>query len=130
MSRSSLVMRRLMQPRVLGVAVASFLIWAAQIGSAHAVPMLQPDIVSGHYDPVTETVVSGGTNLTLAAIVTPPDQKQKTLNSLMNQTFYISAAISPKVDKAGNLGYFTLDGQRINATNDMTYGTPPIEQFE
>jgi hypothetical protein len=130
MIRSSLVVRRLMQRRVLGVAAASFLIWSAQIGSAQAVPMLQLDIAGGHYDSTTETIVSGGTSFTLAAIVTPPDLKRKTIDTLMSQTFYISAAISPQVSTPGDLGYFTVDGQRINATKDMTYGTPPIEQFE
>ena len=92
--------------------------------------MLQLDIAGGSYDSTTQTIVSGGTSFSLYAIGTPQNTSQSSINALLSQTYYISAAITPGVASPGDLGYFTVDGKRVNATSDMTYGTPPIEQFQ
>ncbi|MDH5257113.1 MAG: choice-of-anchor N protein [Gammaproteobacteria bacterium] len=41
--------------------------------------------------------------------------------------FYLSVALTPKTDVAGDYGFFLINGQTINVTADMTLGTPPID---
>ncbi len=41
---------------------------SASLGSAHACPMLQLDIDKGHYDPLTQTIVSSGSTFTLPSL--------------------------------------------------------------
>ncbi len=89
------------------------LLWS---GAAFSVPDLQLDIEGGIYDPVTETVIpsvgSGGTQ-TLYALLGD--------SSLLGNDFFISAAvITPGID----LGSFVFNGQNVNITSDMVYGTP------
>ncbi|MFZ3063826.1 MAG: choice-of-anchor N protein [Nitrospirota bacterium] len=87
-----------------------------------AIPTLQLDIAGGSYDLSTETIISSGNTFTLYAYLIPDKY-----NSLPD-TYYISAAIAPKVGKAGaNIGSFNFNGTTINATSDMTYGVPPLE---
>jgi hypothetical protein len=100
--------------------------------AAHALPVLQLDIVGGHYDQRTHTVISPGPVFTLVALFTPPPEATTTaqINRALAETIYISAALNPKIGPVGHdLGSFGFNGQTVNATRDMTYGTPPSERY-
>jgi hypothetical protein len=89
-----------------------------------AIPTLQLDIAGGTYDNSTQTIVATGNSFTLYAYLSP------NFCNTLTDTYYISAAIAPKVDKAGDdIGSFTFNGKTINATGDMTYGVPPLEDI-
>jgi hypothetical protein len=95
---------------------------------AEALPFLQLDIIGGHYDEATDTIVSGGPTFTLVALLSPGPQDN--LASLLADTYYVSAAITPAAGPSGsNLGSFSFNGTTYNATSDMTYGTPPADLF-
>ena len=92
---------------------------------ADAYPILQLDIIGGHYDTTTQTIVSGGPDFTLVALLTP--KPGQTLSSL-SDTYYISAAITPQAGPTNtSLGSFTWNGSNYAVTEDMIYGTPPLE---
>lgn len=91
------------------------LIWA---GPAMALPVMQLDISNSVYDTTTETVVATSDTFTLYALIDP---------NLNGSIFYISAAVSPQIGEAMDLGSFSFDGTPVMVTGDMTYGTPPIE---
>lgn len=94
-----------------------FLLVAAALVPARALPLLQLDVSGGVYDSSTETTVSTSTNFTLYAL----------LNSLSPHggNYFISAALFPAPSSAGgNFGSFVFNGTTINATADMSYGTP------
>ena len=87
-----------------------------------AIPTLQLDIGGGVYDTTTETIIATGNTFTLYAFLIQDKY------NLLSDTYFISAAIAPKVGSAGaDLGSFTFNGTNINATSDMTYGVPPLE---
>lgn len=93
------------------------LIWS---GSAGAVPFLQLDIEDGVYvEGTEETIFATASSFTLYALV---DSKNKDFDA--NTRYYLSAAIAPQVNAKADLGSFTIDGNKINVTGDMTYGTP------
>lgn len=92
---------------------------------AQAVPTLQLDIIGGHYDAATQTVISDGAAFALVAYGTPGSTSAA---NLLAQTFYISAALVPRVnrDAAFDAGSFSVDGSTIDATAaSLSYGTPP-----
>jgi PEP-CTERM motif len=96
---------------------------------AEAVPMLQLDIVGGRYDAATQTIVSNGPRFTLVALLTP-GPGWDTVSALLD-TYYISAALTPQTGPADQaVGSFRFNGRHVNATHDMTYGTPPLEGME
>ncbi len=89
-----------------------------------AIPTLQLDIAGGSYDFSTDTIVSSGNTFTLYAYLNP------NFCNTLSDTYYISAAIAPKVDKGGaDIGSFNFNGTTVNATSDMTYGVPPLENI-
>src|SRR5688572_13007427 len=95
--------------------------------AAHAVayPILQLDIIGGTYDAATQTIVSGGPDFTLVALLTP---KPGGIVGLINDTFYISAAVTPQTGPTNvSIGSFTWNGSNYDVTEDMIYGTPPLE---
>jgi len=95
---------------------------------AQAVPTLQLDIVGGVYDASTETIVSTGPAFTLAAILTPKQNASAAdINALLADTYFISAALTPITDSPANLGSFEFDEATINATADMEFGVPPLD---
>lgn len=99
----------------------------AGAGTAQAVPVLQLDIAGGHYDTLTQTIVASGSPFVLTAVLTPGPTDTA---ALLNQWFYVSAAISPATGPSGpNLGSIAFAGNTVNVTQDMTYGTPPIELY-
>jgi hypothetical protein len=93
---------------------------------AEAYPLLQLDIVGGSYDPVTQTTISGGPDFTLIALLTP--KPTDNLAALLSDTYYISAALTPKVGPTHSIvGDYTWNGTHYDATANMTFGTPPLE---
>lgn len=91
-------------------------------GKGLAIPKLQLDIAGGTYDSSTETIVATGSTFTLYAYLIPNNF------NLLSDTYYISAAIAPKIGPVdANIGSFKFNGTTINATSDMTYGVPPLE---
>jgi hypothetical protein len=104
------------------VLVTSLLLASA----VEATPLLQLDIVGGHYDSRTDTIVSSGPDFTLVALLTP--RRNSDVTSLLNETYYISAAVTPAVGPLGStLGAFSWNSTTYDVTGDMTYGTPPLE---
>lgn len=87
-----------------------------------ALPFLQLDVSNGVYDDATETVFATDNVFTLKALVNP-----KNAAFSFDQTYYISAAISPQVTQGADLGVFKVNDQTIRATEDMIYGTAPID---
>ena len=94
---------------------------------AEAYPLLQLDIIGGHYDSVTETIVSDGPDFTLVALLTPHGSAGAQIGQYLD-TYYISAAVSPNVGPADvDLGSFSWNGTSYDVTDDMIYGRPPTE---
>lgn len=92
-------------------------------GSANAVPTLQLGIVGGTYDSTTQTIIATSSVFSLYAYIKPDS------TNTLSDTYYLSMALTPKVSASANLGSFTYNGNTVNATADMTYGTPPIDAF-
>lgn len=91
-------------------------------GMVSAYPTLQLDIKGGTYDTSTETIVASSNPFTLYALLSPDKYNS------VSGTYYISAAVVPKVGPpGGNLGSFSFNGQMINVTGQMVYGVPPLE---
>lgn len=103
---------------VLAVAVAPY--------AASAVPVLQLDIEGGSYDSASETIVTSESSFTVYAYATP--QGNTSLDALLGRTHYLSVALTPQTGPADvAAGSFTVNGTTYLATQDMTYGVPPIE---
>jgi hypothetical protein len=103
------------------------------VRSAFAIPRLQLDIGGGYYDPVTETIMSPpGDSFTVYALLNPgTNPTTAELSALLSETYYLSVAITPKMEKTGeDLGEFSINGDVIDVTSGMTYGSPPIENLE
>lgn len=119
--------------KALGLAGA-LLLAPVLAPTVQAVPLLQLDIQGGVYDPVTETIVAPGGSFTVYAILTPQNNaKPADIAALLNQTYYISAALSPQIGPPGaTLGSFTMGPAggtqtTVSATSGMTYGVPPLD---
>ena len=89
--------------------------------AAFAIPSLQLDIDGGLYDSSTETIVTTDDAFTLYAYLIPD------ANNILDDTYYISAAIAPATSSAASLGSFDFGGATVSVTGDMTYGTAPLE---
>jgi hypothetical protein len=95
--------------------------------TASAVPLLQLSIGGGVYDEATDTTVSSSPTFTLYAYLTPPpNTSPEELEAYLSDTYYIAAALTPKVTSPTNIGSFSIDGTTVNATTEMIYGNPPI----
>lgn len=109
--------------KTVATTIAAAAVLALPVKS-FAVPTLQLDIAGGTYDTTTQTIVASGNPFTLYALIVPD-----TWNTL-SDTYYISAALAPKVSTASSLGSFVFNGTTVNATSDMLYGTPPVETLQ
>jgi len=92
------------------------------VSYAYATPFLQLDISDGIYLPAPEETVSSiADTFTLYALVDPFSSKY-----IDDNTYYISAAVLPSlgVNDAADLGSFSFDGDTIDVTSEMTFGTP------
>lgn len=99
--------------------------------TAQAVPSLQLDIAGGTYDNSTQTINATNSIFTLRALLTP--QTNDDTAALLNDIYYISAAITPQLDSSAdfNLGSFTIDGTLINVTDEsLRYGAPPLHDLD
>jgi hypothetical protein len=93
---------------------------------AQAYPFLQLDILEGYYDDVTDTIISADNSFVLIAALQPLNPA----TPVPTTTFYISAAVQPRVGPADlPIGSFTWNGTPYDVTDDMVYGTPPLEYF-
>ena len=105
--------------------------------SAFAAPVLQLDIIDGRYDWHTKTTVATTDVFTLVALYTRPDWMTNPTSAQIyfSDTYYIAAAMTPRVTNGTDLGSFRFDSNTSSAwspvdvavTSDMTYGNPPIE---
>ncbi len=117
-----------MRHRILGSALLAFSTLVVS-NTAFAAPVLQLDIAGGYYDNSTQTIVASSNPFSLFAIATPQGPRATT-QGILNETFYVSMAVNPTLPEPGmDLGYFTVNGQRVDVTEDMVYGKPPIEDI-
>jgi len=86
-------------------------------------PTLQLGIAGGVYDWTTQTIVSSSSSFSLYAFLYPNEK------NLLSDTYFLSMAVTPQTSTEVNLGSFTYNGNAVNVTSDMTYGTPPIDAF-
>lgn len=107
--------------RTRAVALTACLGFAA--GTANAVPVLQLGIAGGTYNWSTQTVVATSSSFSLFAFLEPNS------SNTLSDTYYLSMAITPQISTPADLGSFTFNGTTVNVTSDMTYGTPPIDEF-
>ncbi len=108
--------------RRISTTIAGFALVLFCSTAAFASPTLQLAIPGGTYDNTTETIISAGNVFDLYAFLIPNSR------ATLADRYYISAAIGPQYGPAaGNLGSFVFNGQTINVTADMVYGTPPLE---
>lgn len=106
------------------MGVVALTMWLSLVaGTANAVPTLQLGIADGSYDWTTGTIISSGPIFSLYAFLKPDS------GNTLGDTYYLSMALTPQVSTSANLGSFTYNGNTVNATTDMTYGTPPIDTF-
>jgi hypothetical protein len=112
-------------------AIAALLLAALTPSAVTAYPLLQLDIKNGAYDQASETVFATSAAFTLYAYLTPPPGTSAAqLSAMLNTSYYLAAAVTPKVATPQNLGSFTFNGQAIRATQDMVYGDPPLERYQ
>ena len=94
--------------------------------AASAVPVLQLDIAGGHYASAGETIVTSADAFSVYAYATPSGNVHS--SDILGRTFYLSVALTPETSQGGaSLGSFTVNGHTYLATQDMTFGVPPIE---
>lgn len=108
--------------KILFLWVCALLFTATQ---ALALPALQLDTSDGIYvGGNDETVYATTDPFTLYALLDDP--------SLLGNTFYISVAITPDLGSAGggDYGSFDFNGETVDVTADMIYGTPPVDASE
>ena len=110
-------------------AAIAAVVWVGAASQVEAYPLLQLDIIGGTYDPTTETIVSDGSSFTLVALLTPKPNTNPA--ALLAAHYYISAAVSPRVGPVGSsIGTYTWNGSTYRVTEDMTYGSPPLEGLD
>jgi hypothetical protein len=107
--------------KILLLSALTTLTLLGSTGQALATPSLQLDILGGTYDDATETIFSNGDIFTLYAYLIPDN------TDTLSDTYFISAALTPGVSAAGDYGSFSFAGSTIDVTDDMIYGTPPVD---
>jgi hypothetical protein len=93
------------------------------IESVKALPTLQLDIQNGVYDSASQTIVNTSNPFNLWALLDTTK-----LNSSSPTTYYISAAITPRIGPEvtpGQFGSFSINGTSSESLQ-MQYGTPPV----
>lgn len=108
---------------------AAALALTAVCGTAYAVPTLQLGGNTGAYcnsvgaGTCDETWILTGSSFNLTAFLTPGNSSLTT-----GMTYYISVAVVPQtLPPGGSYGSFTIGGTTVNVTQDMFYGTPPLD---
>lgn len=106
------------------ISAAAFMTLLFSAGESQALHTLQLDISGGSYDLATETIVAPSDSFTLYAFLIPDRY------NLLSDSYFISAAVSPKVGPPGsNLGSFKFNNNTVQVTSGMTYGVPPLEDI-
>lgn len=102
------------------VLTATCLMALALSEVAQAIPKLQLFIDPGYYDNTEESTVARNNSFTLYAYLS---------GDYDPSTYYLSAAVVPSMGKEPKpeLGYFLINSEKIGVTEDMVYGTAPIE---
>jgi hypothetical protein len=103
------------------ISLIAFLLLSAV--PALALPNLQLDIQDGVYVGGDDDTVYATTNpFTLYALMDDP--------AFLTHQFYIAAAITPGIgNTGGDYGSFVFNGTTVDVTDDMTYGTPPVNDL-
>lgn len=105
--------------------IKAFMAAAAMMAvtTAYALPTLQLGIKDGVYVGGTdETSYATSTSFTLYAFL-----ESKDVIPDFTSKYYVSAAVSPAISSGSPLGSFKFNGNTVDVTDDMTYGTPPID---
>jgi hypothetical protein len=121
-------MHREVKRRVWGLAAAASL--SVCSSTAIAIPVLQLDIAGGTYDASAgvETVWTSAGSFTLYAYLTPKNNcGTSCVRNLLNDQYFVSVALTPATNIAGDYGTFTYNGNVVDVTADMVFGTPPLE---
>lgn len=92
---------------------------------AWAVPTLQLDIAGGTYDNSTQSVLASSNTFSLYAYGLASGPKPVSLTD----NFFISISLLGIPQPGGNYGSMTINGNTINATSDMIWGTPPVDSI-
>lgn len=98
---------------------------ALMTASAWAEPMLQLDIQGGTYDNSTQSILASSNSFSLYAYGLASGPKQVSLAD----NFFLSISLLGVAQPGGNYGSFTVNGNTINATSDMIWGTPPVDSI-
>lgn len=110
---------------IVALTLSAMLIWCNPVS---AVPYLQLDISDGVYVGGGEETIFATTDpFTLYALIDPNAQ-----NKYPDPYYYISIALLKEgsglaESESGDFGYIEVDGDVINVTDDMIFGTPPLE---
>lgn len=107
-------------PKIRALVAAAVMIATT---SAYALPTLQLGIKDGVYvGGSDETSYSTGKSFTLYAFL----ESGKDIPDFTS-SYYVSAAVSPAISSAASLGSFSFNGNPVDVTADMDYGTPPLD---
>ena len=87
---------------------------------AWAVPALQLDIQGGTYDGSTQSILASSNSFSLYAYGLVG-------TASLTDTYFLSVSLLGIAEPGGNYGSLTVNGNTINATGDMSYGTPPLD---
>jgi len=112
---------------IAGTAIG-WTLGAVSMASAVDGPHLQLDIDATNvfYNTTTSSVATTDSTFTLYAYLNPTGQFD--IDALLADTYYVSIALSPQTGPThGSYGSFDVDGTTVQVTQDMTYGTPPLE---
>ncbi len=112
---------------IVFVLASAFLLAPRTASATSYSPFLQLEIKNGVYDNVTQSTVATSKAFTLYAYLTPIAGGSVSLATLLDTTYYITAALTPKVAVGADLGTFSFNSNVVRATQDMVYGNPPFE---
>lgn len=98
---------------------------ALMAAPAWAVTALQLDIAGGTYDWSEESVLASSNTFSLYAYGLASGPKPVSLAD----NYFLSITLLGVAQPGGNFGSFTVNGNTINATSDMIWGTPPVDSI-
>jgi PEP-CTERM motif len=120
-----------MKKLLLFLMTGTFLLWSIP---AFSYNYLQLDILDGEYNPEgsgvpdEETIFATSNSFTLVALVNPENGTVPV--DWATRTYLLSVAVMPQIDTDMALGSFEFDENTIDVTDDMVYGTPPIDALD
>ena len=112
-------------PKIRALVAAAVMIATT---SAYALPTLNLESKTASRRGSDETSYSTGKSFTLYAFL----ESGKDIPDFTS-SYYVSAAVSPAISSAASLGSFSFNGNPVDVTADMDYGTPrstqPTQRF-